>query len=644
MSTLFSRCLLLLGVFFVAVLMTPGCATLPPAQIDSFAIVDCELPGAVLRMGTGFASTGRARALRTSADDCAIRGGYYLQGDQAGYQTALKVWLPLAEQGDLQAQLYLGQIYEKGLGRAPDPAGAMRWYQRAADQGFAPAQTALAVLYENGLGTGKAEPEKALALYRQAAKLNDGLRFESELKARESEIETLKKSLESEQDKAQRLQQQLQQKNTSLEQEIKTLTVALAKAKQAQDQLQQTQAQQALAAAQTRADQNRAALAKSQRDSDSAKQALASLAKASATASSAHATTSGPKIELVSPTSLAMRGLLTVPVSGSAQSVRISARIVSQTAIRSVSINGTAVRVDAQNLVFADISMRAATTLVDITAIDQQGLIGELPFVLASQDFMPPPQTFAAAPRNFGRYHALVIGNDRYQFWEQLETPHADAVAVSEVLKNRYGFEVTTLFNATRADIFRALAALRKRLKEDDNLLVYYSGHGSWDSANQQGYWIPVDGEKDNLSNYISSSDITDQLSVIAARQVLVVADACYSGVLVKSVAEQLTAATASRSDDLLRMAQLKSRKVISSGNIRQVMDGGAGDHSIFAKQFLDALSTRKEIFPARELYEDIAPRVAEAAEGFGEQQEPQFGQLRMAGHVGGDFVFLPLL
>jgi hypothetical protein len=128
MSTLFSRCLLLLGVFFVGVLVTPGCATLPPAQTDSFAIVDCELPGAVLRMGTGFASTGRARALRTSADDCAIRGGYYLEG--AGYQTALKVWLPLAEQGDLQAQLYLGQIYEKGLGRAPDPAGAMRWYQR----------------------------------------------------------------------------------------------------------------------------------------------------------------------------------------------------------------------------------------------------------------------------------------------------------------------------------------------------------------------------------------------------------------------------------------------------------------------------------------------------------------------------------
>jgi hypothetical protein len=637
-----SRCLLLLGVFSFGVLITPGCATLPPPQTDSFAIVDCELPGAVLRMGTGFASTGRARALRTSADDCAIRGGYYLQGDQAGYQTALKVWLPLAEQDDLQAQLYLGQIYEKGLGRAPDPAAAMRWYQRAADKGFAPAQTALAMLYENGLGTGKPEPEKALMLYRQAAKLNEGLRFESELKARESEISRLKKALENEQEKAQQLQQQLQKKNTSLEQEVKSLTVALAKAEQSQDQLRQKQAQQALLAAQNRAGANRAELVKSQRDSDLAQQALARLATESTIASSS-ATTSGPKIELIAPTSMAMRGLLTVPVTGSAQNVRISARIVSHNAIRSVSINGTDVSINAQNLVFADISMRTATTLVDITAVDQQGLIGKLPFVLASQDFMPPPQTFAAAPRNFGRYHALVIGNDHYQFWEQLETPHADAVAVSGVLKNRYGFAVTTLFNATRADIFRALAALRKQLKEDDNLLVYYSGHGSWDSANQQGYWIPVDGEKDNLSNYISSSDITDQLSVIAARQVLVVADACYSGVLVKSVAEQLTTAT-SRSDNLLHMAQLKSRKVISSGNIRQVMDGGAGDHSIFAKQFLDALSRRKENFPARELYEDIAPRVAQAAEGFGEQQEPQFGQLRMAGHVGGDFVFLPLL
>jgi hypothetical protein len=154
-----------------------------------------------------------------------------------------------------------------------------------------------------------------------------------------------------------------------------------------------------------------------------------------------------------------------------------------------------------------------------------------------------------------------------------------------------------------------------------------------------------VDGAKDDISNYISASDITDQLSVIPARQVLVVADACYSGVLVRSVSEQAIAqgiSSESRTQQLNQLAQLRSRKAMSSGNIRQVLDGGAGKHSIFARQFLDGLERRTSAFPARELYQDIAPRVQEAAEGFGEQQEPQYGQLRLSGHVGGDFVFIP--
>jgi hypothetical protein len=105
-----------------------ACASTPPARLDDYHIVDCELPGQTIRIGTGMATTGRARALRTSANDCAVRGGYFVEPDQANYQTALQVWLPLAEAGDLNAQLYLGQIYEKGLGQAPDPLAAQRWY------------------------------------------------------------------------------------------------------------------------------------------------------------------------------------------------------------------------------------------------------------------------------------------------------------------------------------------------------------------------------------------------------------------------------------------------------------------------------------------------------------------------------------
>ncbi len=79
----------------------------------------------------------------------------------------------------------------------------------------------------------------------------------------------------------------------------------------------------------------------------------------------------------------------------------------------------------------------------------------------------------------FGRYHALVIGNNDYQHLRNLTTAVGDADAVATLLEEKYGFNVTKLTNATRLDITGALNRLRQTLTEKDNLLVYYAGMGS---------------------------------------------------------------------------------------------------------------------------------------------------------------------
>ncbi len=79
----------------------------------------------------------------------------------------------------------------------------------------------------------------------------------------------------------------------------------------------------------------------------------------------------------------------------------------------------------------------------------------------------------------FGRYHALVIGNNDYQHLRNLTTAVGDAEAVATLLEDKYGFQVTKLTNATRRDITGALNRLRQTLTEKDNLLVYYAGMGS---------------------------------------------------------------------------------------------------------------------------------------------------------------------
>ena len=63
------------------------------------------------------------------------------------FATALTVLEPLAEQGNVEAQLRLGLMYHKGLGVTADSAKAMKWLRLAADQENAQAQYVLGTIY-----------------------------------------------------------------------------------------------------------------------------------------------------------------------------------------------------------------------------------------------------------------------------------------------------------------------------------------------------------------------------------------------------------------------------------------------------------------------------------------------------------------
>ena len=88
-------------------------------------------------------------------------------------------------------------------------------------------------------------------------------------------------------------------------------------------------------------------------------------------------------------------------------------------------------------------------------------------------------QRAVSPDHDFGRYHALVIGNVAYRSLPKLATAVNDAVAVGNLLRDGYGFKVVVLTNATRDTVIQALDSMRRRLTETDNLLVYYAGHGS---------------------------------------------------------------------------------------------------------------------------------------------------------------------
>ena len=68
--------------------------------------------------------------------------------DEGDYARALKQLMPLVEQGDADAQLLLGRMYDKGKGVPKDFVEASRWYRKAAEQGHAVAQTHLVAVFQ----------------------------------------------------------------------------------------------------------------------------------------------------------------------------------------------------------------------------------------------------------------------------------------------------------------------------------------------------------------------------------------------------------------------------------------------------------------------------------------------------------------
>ncbi|MGH6660540.1 MAG: caspase family protein, partial [Rhodospirillales bacterium] len=234
---------------------------------------------------------------------------------------------------------------------------------------------------------------------------------------------------------------------------------------------------------------------------------------------------------------------------------------------------------------------------------------------------------------DFGRYHALVIGIDNYKQLPKLKTAVNDARAIAEVLEKDYGFTVTLLLEPTRNDIVDALDAYREKLGRNDNLLIYYAGHGWLDKEVDRGYWLPVDAEPKRRRDWVSNATITDTLKALSAKHVMVVADSCYSGTLVRSAD---VGARTRTGDYWKQMASKVARVAITSGGLEPVADAGGGGHSPFAKAFIAALGENASVMDGTQLFSQMRRPVMVNA-----RQTPQYADVREAGHDGGDFLFV---
>lgn len=232
-----------------------------------------------------------------------------------------------------------------------------------------------------------------------------------------------------------------------------------------------------------------------------------------------------------------------------------------------------------------------------------------------------------------GRYFALIIGVSDYADDRlDLDKPARDAQQLQQTLTSHYSFSdstVSLLLNPTRQNILLALYHLRKVISTKDNLLIFYAGHGFWDEEARQGYWWARDATPQDPSNWLSNSDLREQIRSIKSGHTLLISDACFSGGIFRTRSANSIQDAAL---DIQMLYKLPSRRAITSGTMTTVPD-----KSVFFEYLVKRLADNQEEFmTSQQLFDSFRQAVINNS-----MVVPQDGIIAEAGDEGGDFIFI---
>lgn len=230
----------------------------------------------------------------------------------------------------------------------------------------------------------------------------------------------------------------------------------------------------------------------------------------------------------------------------------------------------------------------------------------------------------------------FVIAIDNYQSgdFKNLDNPVFDAKAVINLLVSRYGFELfpDPLFNAdaTYEKISQSFNILLTSLDPEDNLVIYFSGHGQMHTIGKQGYWVPYEAHN-RIHQFLPNSVVKDFIERIPAKHKLLVTDSCFSGTFLS----QTRGTATSRSYDELDAK--KSRWMLASGGEETVSDGKPGEHSPFARYLIRFLTVNDNKYAS---VKEMIRYVTTMTEN-NSKQHPNGAPIENIGHEGGQMIFI---
>ncbi len=193
--------------------------------------------------------------------------------------------------------------------------------------------------------------------------------------------------------------------------------------------------------------------------------------------------------------------------------------------------------------------------------------------------------------------YALLISISEYNSFDNLINPPLDVAEIAKDLSQTYDFVVEILNNPNLDDILKKLKnyALMP-YNENDQLFIFFAGHGYYDEVFKEGYLIAKDSKADDIAHtsFLSHSNLRTIVNNIPCRHIFLSLDACFGGTF-----DPLIASTSGRSSGIYkdvekeefvkRKMKYQTRMYLTSGGKEYVPDGRPGQHSPFTRKLLEA-------------------------------------------------------
>jgi tetratricopeptide (TPR) repeat protein len=335
-----------------------------------------------------------------------------------------------------------------------------------------------------------------------------------------------------------------------------------------------------------------------------------------------------PTITLLEPG--AKRGLKIV---SSSNEVMIKGIAIDPSGIKEVTINKQPIYLKTDGNFWGNVTLKDGINKIDLVAIDMAGNKAEQSFEVEKQAIQNTNTVdIIPAVSKESKNYALIIAAQNYDdsTIPSLENPVSDAIKLKLILKNNYSFaddNIYTLYNPIVNDFKKKFAEILEVIQPEDNLIIFYAGHGIWVEKEKKGYWLLTDAKRNDVNSWLSNKLVLEMIAKIPSRHTLLITDACFSGSVFKTRGLGADAPIA-----LKEMDNKISRVAITSGNDTEVPD-----ESVFMKYLVKALSDNKDKYlTAQKMFitQIIEAVMTET------KTEPRYGTLELAGHVGGDYIF----